>query len=48
MIELTKEEKRLIKLICRIFKAQGIWIDGVKVTLPNINVGTDVCKGSDC
>lgn len=36
MIDLTKEDKRIIKIICAVFDAQGIWIDDEKVNLPTI------------
>jgi hypothetical protein len=39
MIDLTAEDKRIIKLLCRIFRAQKLWIDGVEVNLPKGSCG---------
>lgn len=33
-MKLDQEDKKKIKLICKIFNAQSVYIDGVKVNVP--------------
>ena len=35
---MTTEDKRRIRLICKLFAAQAIYIDGVRCNLPKDNI----------